>query len=71
MAEVTVKLMRSRISCTPKQRRVLDALGLHRRESVRTFNDNPAIRGMINKVFHLVKVQSGSSALRERLEKDD
>lgn len=56
MSEIHVKLMRSRIGCTPTQRATLDALGLKRREMVKTFKDNPAIRGMIHKVVHLVAV---------------
>ncbi|WP_300710470.1 50S ribosomal protein L30, partial [uncultured Desulfovibrio sp.] len=35
---------------------LLDSLGLKRREKVRTFQDTPAIRGIIAKVSHLVKV---------------
>ncbi len=54
MSEITVKVIKSRIGCTPAQRRVLDALGLRRREMVKTFPDNPAVRGMIAKVSHLV-----------------
>lgn len=56
MTEIKVKLMRSRIGCTPAQRATLDALGLKRREMVKTHKDTPAIRGMINKVVHLVAV---------------
>ena len=56
MSEVTVKLMKSRIGCNPAQKRVLDAMGLRRREMVKTFPDNPAVRGMIAKVCHLVEV---------------
>ncbi len=56
MNELKIKLVRSRIGCTPKQRAVLDALGLRKREGVRTHKDNPAIRGMIAKVEHLVEV---------------
>ncbi len=56
MTEIKVKLVRSRIGTTPAQRRLLDALGLKRRESVRTFKDTPAIRGIIAKVPHLVAV---------------
>ena len=54
MAEITVKLVRSRIGTTPAQRKLLDSLGLKRREKVRTFQDTPAIRGIIAKVSHLV-----------------
>lgn len=56
MSEIKVKLMRSRIGLTPAQKKVLDALGLKRREMVKTFNDNAAVRGMIEQVKHLVEV---------------
>ena len=56
MSEVTVKLMKSRIGCNPAQKKILDAMGLRRREMVKTFPDNPAVRGMIAKVCHLVEV---------------
>ena len=54
MPEITVKLVKGRIGCNPIQRKTLDALGLRRREMVRTLPDNPAIRGMIARVSHLV-----------------
>ena len=54
MSEITIKLAKSRIGCTPNQKKTLDALGLRRREMVKTFPDNPAVRGMITKVSHLV-----------------
>ena len=53
MSEITIKLAKSRIGCTPNQKKTL-ALGLRRREMVKTFPDNPAVRGMIAKVSHLV-----------------
>ena len=56
MAEIKVKLVRSRIGTTPHQRRMLDALGLKRMQMVKTFKDTPAIRGIISKVPHLVAV---------------
>ena len=56
MAEIKIKLVRSRIGCKPVQKKTLDALGLRRRETVRTFKDTPALRGMIAKVIHLVEV---------------
>ena len=54
MSEIKVKLIKSRIGTTPAQKKVLDALGLRRREMVKTFPDNPAVRGMIAKGSHLV-----------------
>ena len=56
MAEIKVKLVRSRIGSTPAQRKLLDSLGLKRREMVKTFKDPPAIRGIIAKVPHMVAV---------------
>lgn len=56
MSEIKIKLIRSRIGTNPTQRRTLDALGLKRREMVKTFKDTAAIRGMINRVVHLVAI---------------
>ena len=56
MNTIKVKLVRSRIGTTPHQRKMLDALGLTRMQKVRTFNDTPAIRGIIKNVPHLVAV---------------
>ncbi|MDD6088040.1 MAG: 50S ribosomal protein L30 [Desulfovibrionaceae bacterium] len=56
MSQLTVKVIKSRIGCNPTQKKTLDALGLHRREAVKTFPDNPAVRGMIARVCHLVEV---------------
>ena len=56
MSEIKIKLVRSRIGIKPNQKKTLDALGLKRREMVKTFKDNAAVRGMINKVQHLIEV---------------
>ncbi|MBR5882625.1 MAG: 50S ribosomal protein L30 [Mailhella sp.] len=56
MSEIKVKLIRSRIGTTPAQKKVLDAMGLVRREQVKTLKDNAAVRGMIASVSHLVEV---------------
>ncbi|SHN56649.1 50S ribosomal protein L30 [Desulfovibrio litoralis] len=53
---IKVKLIHSRIGCNPAQRKVLDALGLRHTYMEKTFKDNPAVRGMLNKVKHLVEV---------------
>ena len=53
---IKVKLVRSKIGCNPKQRQVLEALGLRRMHMVKSFKDNAAIRGMIFKVQHMVEV---------------
>ncbi len=38
------------------QEQTLIGLGLNKRHKERTLEDTPAVRGMINKVKHLVKV---------------
>ncbi|CAK7025862.1 MAG: 50S ribosomal protein L30 [Peptostreptococcus sp.] len=56
MSKIQIKLVRSVIGTTPKQRKNVEALGLKKRESVVVKEDNAQIRGMINKVSHLVEV---------------
>jgi large subunit ribosomal protein L30 len=58
MATIKVKQVRSRIRCPKDQKRTLDALGLRKIGRVVEHVDNPAIRGMIEKVKHLVSIES-------------
>jgi large subunit ribosomal protein L30 len=53
---VTIKLLRSRIGCSPAQRSTLDALGLKRIRQEKTFEEAPSVVGMIAKVKHLIEV---------------
>jgi len=53
--KIKVELVRGLIGSTEKQKRVVKALGLTKRNSVVEHNDTPTIRGMIEKVSHLVK----------------
>ena len=55
--KLLVKKIRSSISTKPNQRATLVALGLRKMNSSREHDDNPVIRGMINKVKHLVEVK--------------
>lgn len=55
---IKVKLLRSWIGCTPKQRKILAALGLRKVRMVNEVKDTPAIRGMVAKVPHMVEVVS-------------
>ncbi|MFN2387737.1 MAG: 50S ribosomal protein L30 [Thermoanaerobaculia bacterium] len=58
--KLTIRLVRSGI-CTPKdQKATLQALGFRRREQEVVRADDPAVRGMIRKVRHLVEVETGS-----------
>ena len=56
MAMVRITLTKSTIGASPKQRAVVEALGLKKREQVVVKEDNAQIRGMITKVKHLVEV---------------
>ena len=51
-----IKLVRSPIGYTENQKLTVKALGLHRMNHVVERPDNPAIRGMIKTVGHLLEV---------------
>ncbi len=53
---LTVKLIRSTIACEPKQRATARGLGLTKMNKVVTLEDTPCVRGMINKIIHMVEV---------------
>ena len=61
MAEnrVVVKQVRSAIGFNQRQRATLRGLGLRRVNSVSDLEDTPSVRGMIDKVKHLVVVVEG------------
>ena len=59
MADLKITLVRSTIGCKPKQRQTVEALGLRKLHATVTQKDNPAIRGMIYRVRHLVEVKEG------------
>ncbi len=52
-----ITLRRSTIGRPEKQRRVVRALGLRRLNQSVIHNDVPSIRGMINKISHMVEVE--------------
>lgn len=53
---LNVVLVRSAIRRPENQKKVLQGLGLRRINKLRSLPDNKEIRGMVNKVKHLVKV---------------
>lgn len=53
---VTVEQIGSPIGRQPDQRATLVGLGLNKLRRTRTLEDTPSVRGMINKVRHLVRV---------------
>jgi large subunit ribosomal protein L30 len=56
MAKIKIRQIHSTIDRPREQKLVIKALGLGRINKVREYNDTPQIRGMINKVKHLVEV---------------
>ena len=54
---ITVTQIKSPIGRPADQRATLIGLGLNKLHRTRTLEDTPAVRGMINKVSHLVSVQ--------------
>ncbi|MDP4840343.1 MAG: 50S ribosomal protein L30 [Alphaproteobacteria bacterium] len=53
---VTVKQIRSAIRRPKDQGQTLVGLGLNKIGRVRELEDTPSVRGMINKVAHLVEI---------------
>ena len=56
MATIKIKQIKSRANRPIDQKRTLDSLGLTKMNKVVEHEDTPAVRGLINKVSHLVKV---------------
>lgn len=57
MARLKIKLIKSTIGSVKGQRATVRALGLKRISQVVEKEDTPEIRGMINKISHLVEVE--------------
>lgn len=62
MAKLRITWVKSSIGYNETQKRTLTALGFHRLNQSVIQNDSMAIRGMINKVRHLVKVEETREA---------
>ncbi|HEX4111992.1 MAG TPA: 50S ribosomal protein L30 [Stellaceae bacterium] len=59
-ATVTVRQIASAAGREAYQRATLKGLGLDKLNRVKTLEDTPAVRGMIARVHHLIRVESGS-----------
>ena len=55
-SKITVKLKKSTIKGTQKQKACVRGLGLRKTGSVRELENTPAVRGMIKKVIHLLEI---------------
>ena len=56
--KLKVTLVKSAIGCKASHRATVRGLGLKRINHTVEFQDTPAVRGMINKVYYLVKCEA-------------
>ena len=56
-AEIKITLIRSSIGRPASQKAVLNGLGLNRVNKTVILKNTPEIKGMVNKVAHLLKVE--------------
>ena len=59
--KLVVKQIKSAIGRNAYQRKTLIGLGLNKMNKEKILEDTPSIRGMIDKVKHLVEVKSNGS----------
>ncbi len=57
MGKIKVTKIKSVINRPESQKRTMEALGLRKMNQTNEFDDSPAVRGMIRKVNHLIKVE--------------
>ena len=57
MAQLRITWKKSTIGCPEPQRRIIQSLGLRRLHHSVVHGDSPSIRGMVDKVSHLVSVE--------------
>jgi len=62
VAKLRITWIKSSIGYNASQRRTLAALGFHRLNQSVVRDDSMPLRGMIDKVRHLVKVEEASEA---------
>ena len=55
--QINVTLVRSPIGTQPKHRATIRGLGLKRMHQTVTLEDTPSVRGMVNKVYYMVRVE--------------
>lgn len=57
MSNLRITLIKSKITCKEDQKATVAALGLHKIGQTVEQKDNAQIRGMINKIPHLLQVE--------------
>ena len=60
MGKLRIVLVKSPIGYSKDQKKTLQSLGLRRLKQEATHSDSMAVRGMINKVRHLVELEEAS-----------
>ena len=60
MAKLRVTLIKSGIGYAQDQKKTLKALGLNRLHKSVLHNDNSSVRGMLDKVRHLIRVEEAN-----------
>ncbi len=55
--QITVKLVRSTIACTDKQKATIRGLGLRKLHSSKTLENTPAVRGMIKSMIQWLEIK--------------
>jgi len=56
---IRIRQVKSGIGYSKSQRATLVGLGIRRMNQVVELEDTPSVRGMVNKVSHLVRIESG------------
>ena len=61
MAKIKIVWVKSAIGYAPDQKKTLRAMGLHKLNGSVVHEDSATLRGQINKVRHLVKIEEAQS----------
>lgn len=57
--KIKITQFKSAIGYHKRQKKTIEALGIHRLGQVKEHKDTPEIRGMVRKVSHLVRIIEG------------
>ena len=60
MSKLKITYVRSAIHCPVAHKKIIQALGLRKLNRTVEHEDNEAIRGMVRKVSHLVRVEGAN-----------
>lgn len=55
--QLRIKLVHSATKCVPRHKACVQGLGLRRLHQEVILDDNPCIRGMVNKVSYLLEIE--------------